>query len=90
MVFGFAAPGTTVKTTSYGGASGVAGADGVWRISLAAQPASTSNTGMALSFSCSTGEALALKDVLFGEVHICGTGPPRRLLWSFAPRTASR
>ena len=72
MVFGFAAPGTTVKTASFGGASGVADSEGVWRIELPAQPASTSNAGVSVTFSCSSGESLALHDVLFGEVHICG------------------
>jgi sialate O-acetylesterase len=72
MVFGFAAPGTTVKTTNFGGADAVTDNLGVWRMTLAPQPASTSNAGVTIAFACSSGESLALNDVLFGEVHICG------------------
>eukprot|EP00729_Bicosta_minor_P013109 gene13109-31410_t len=71
MVFGFAAPNTTVRTHSFGGLSAAADAAGVWRIVLPAQPASKSTQGATVAFSCSTGESFSLKDVLFGEVHIC-------------------
>jgi len=71
MLFGFASPGTSV-TTTFQGAKYVApaGADGVWRQQLLAQPPSLNP--QSVSFSCSTGEAFALNDVLFGEVVLCG------------------
>lgn len=71
MVFGFAPPGTSVTTTFQAQKyTSPAGADGVWRQSLPAQPATASP--QQISFSCSTGEAFALNDVLFGDVVLCG------------------
>jgi len=71
MVFGFAPPGTSVTTTFQGEKyTTPTGADGVWRQSLLAQPATASP--QQISFSCSTGEAFALNDVLFGDVVLCG------------------
>ena len=65
-MFGFAAAGTTVKTTLGNGAplSAIADGAGVWRQQLPATKASTS--GVAIRFSCSSGESFALSDVLFG------------------------
>ena len=71
MVFGFAPPGTSVTTTFQAQKyTSPAGADRVWRQSLPAQPATASP--QQISFSCSTGEAFALNDVLFGDVVLCG------------------
>ena len=72
MVWGFAPPGTGVKTTLAGlsGLTSVADAAGVWRQALPPQPASS--TGTNITFSCTTGEAFALADILFGEVAVCG------------------
>lgn len=71
VVWGFAPPGTSVKTlfagTSY---TSTAGADTVWRQSLPPTPASA--TGVAITFSASTGATAALNDVLFGDVYVCG------------------
>lgn len=69
-VWGFAAPGTTVKTTfnsiQY---TSTAGSDTVWRQSLPSTPATM--TGTTITFSTSTGESGQLQDVLFGDVYIC-------------------
>jgi hypothetical protein len=71
MVFGFAPPGTSVTTTFQAQKyTTPTGADGLWRQSLPAQPATASP--QQISFSCSTGEAFALNDVLFGDVVLCG------------------
>ena len=72
VVFGFAPPGTSV-TTTFQGNKYVAptGADGVWRQALLAQPATLAP--QQISFSCSTGEAFALSDVLFGDVVMACT-----------------
>jgi sialate O-acetylesterase len=72
MVWGFAPPGTGVKTTlaGFSGLTSVADAAGVWRQALPPQPASQAATN--ISFSCTTGEAFALNDILFGEIAICG------------------
>ena len=51
--------------------SSPAGADGVWRQALPSTPASDKST--TLTFKCSSGENFALTDVLFGDVHICGS-----------------
>lgn len=71
MLFGFAQPGTSV-TTTFAGNKYVTPADsnGVWRQSLLAQPATA--TPQTITFSCSTGEAFGLNDVLFGDVVLCG------------------
>lgn len=70
MVWGFAAPGTTVKTTfnsiRY---TSTAGSDTIWRQSLPSTPATL--TGQTITFSASTGETGQLQDVLFGDVYIC-------------------
>jgi sialate O-acetylesterase len=50
-----------------------ADATGVWRQALPPTPASAVGAaGVAISFSCSTGENFAISDVLFGEVALCG------------------
>lgn len=69
-VWGFASPGTTVKA-SYGANTLTSTADdvGVWRQPLSLAMTTTPFT---MSFTCSTGEAFALHDVLVGDVHICG------------------
>jgi len=70
-VFGFAPPGTAVTTTFAGNKyTAPTGADGVWRQQLLAQPATAAPAQ--ISFSCSTGEAFGLNDVLFGDVVLCG------------------
>lgn len=70
-VWGFAAPGTQVKTT-FAGSTYTASTDvtGMWKQALPATPASSS--GQAISFTCSSGESFALNDVLFGDVVMCG------------------
>jgi sialate O-acetylesterase len=69
-VWGFAPPGTTVKTSFAGKQySATAGSDTIWRQQLPPTPAN--KAGQVLSFSASTGEAAQLNDVLFGDVYIC-------------------
>lgn len=71
-VFGFAAVGTTVKTTLSGDTPLSATTDGagIWRQQLPATKASAA--GVTIHFACSSGEVFALSDVLFGDVHLCG------------------
>jgi hypothetical protein len=70
-VWGFAPVGATVKTlfnaVSY---TSTAGADTVWRQVLPATPASA--VGTTITFTASTGGTVALADVLFGDVYVCG------------------
>lgn len=69
VVWGFAAPGSTVKTTFLGQIySATTGTDTVWRQMLPPQPATTTPT--TITFSVSTGETGALNNVLFG-VRYC-------------------
>jgi len=70
-VWGFAATGTTVKTTFLGtDYSATAGADGVWRQALPPQPATA--TPASLTFTPSSGEAaVTITNVIFGDVYIC-------------------
>ena len=81
MVWGFAPPGTGVKTLLAGSSAltSIADPSGVWRQALPPQPASAAGT--IINFTCTTGESFALNDVLFGEVAVCGgqsasRGPP--------------
>jgi sialate O-acetylesterase len=77
-VWGYAASGTSVKTTFAGNSyTTSAGSDGIWRQAL---PATAANkVGQTISFAASTGEAAALNDVVFGDVYICScAGPWRR------------
>ena len=71
-VWGFAAPGTTVTTTIFGGTTitSKAGADSVWRAKL--PPSSASSSPSTLHFNASSGETATLSDVLFGDVYLCG------------------
>jgi len=72
-LFGFAASGTSVSTLMVSASfsktlSTTAGADGIWRQELPAQPGSSA----AFTFTITaTGSSAVLKDVLFGDVHIC-------------------
>ena len=69
-VWGFAASGTSVKTTFAGNSyTASAGSDGIWRQALPATPAN--KVGQTISFAASTGETAALDDVVFGDVYIC-------------------
>jgi hypothetical protein len=69
-VWGFAAPGTTVKTTFLGDVyTSTAGADTIWRQALPPQPATT--TPATITFTASTGESGSLSNVLFGDVFFC-------------------
>jgi hypothetical protein len=69
-VWGFAAPGASVKTSFAGNTyTSTAGADGIWRQALPATPANA--VGQTISFSASTGEVAALQNVVFGDVYIC-------------------
>jgi hypothetical protein len=73
VVWGFATAGTSI-TTSFMGSKLISTADAnsTWRQVLPAQPATT--TPQTISFSCSTGEAFSMADVLFGDVHIWCVG----------------
>ena len=70
-VWGFAAPGTVVKTTFLGvDYSATAAPNNVWRQALPPQPATS--TPATITFTASTGEpALSMTNVLFGDVFIC-------------------
>ena len=71
VVWGHTAAGATV-TTRFAGASyeAVADGDGTWRQRL--PPTAASATPYALSFASTAGEAAAVRDVLFGDVFLCG------------------
>jgi hypothetical protein len=72
VVWGFAVPGTTVVTTLGAHPPITSTADGtsVWRAKL--PPTAASAAPQTISFAASTGERATLKDVLFGDVYICG------------------
>ena len=79
-IWGWAAPGATVSvsitaadgtTTVAAQMSGVANADGAWRVSLAAQAASPlGSTGASLSANDGT-TTITLTGILFGDVYVC-------------------
>ena len=71
IVWGFA-PAGTVVTTTFNGQKITSTADSstVWRAKL--PPTAATGVPQTLSFAASTGETAALKDVLFGDVYICG------------------
>jgi sialate O-acetylesterase len=70
LVWGVADAGVNVSTAFRGAAVTVTtGADGVWRLPLPATPASGPYD---LSFTSTTGGSVALHDVLFGDVYLCG------------------
>ena len=72
VVWGFAAPGTTV-TTTFGGhppLTSTADATSVWRAKL--PPTAASAAPQTITFAASTGERASLNDVLFGDVYLCG------------------
>jgi hypothetical protein len=71
LVWGFAATGTTVKTSFQGSAySSTADATGIWRQALPPQPATS--TPASLTFTSSTGEpSITITNILFGDVFIC-------------------
>ena len=72
-LYGFAAPGTAVTTTFRGSAlKATTSAAGEWRQPLPPTPASTATAGETLEFGCSSGEQFELRDVLFGDVVMCG------------------
>jgi len=69
VVHGFAAPGATVRVSLDGapvGEAAAAAGTGLWRLALPPTPPALAPR--ALAFACSTGEHLALADVLFGHV----------------------
>jgi len=69
VVWGFATPGATVKTTFKGQQyTATAGSDTIWRQTL---PPTGAGGPYNISFSASTGEVGQLSDVLFGDVFIC-------------------
>ena len=96
MVWGFAVPGTTVKTLLNASApllSTHADATGLWRQTLAAGTTTPSGFGQTISFACSTGEQFALNDVLFGDVSersllLTGNVERLRLRWTVVEWTA--
>ena len=73
-LYGFAAAGAVVTTTFRGAnLTATASASGEWRQALPPTAASAlSAGGEVIAFACSTGETFALRDVLFGDVVLCG------------------
>ena len=77
ILYGFAPAGAWVNTSMTSGStafslSTVAGADGVWRQTLPAQPASAMDGSNAWAFAVtSAAENATIVDVLFGDVHMC-------------------
>ena len=71
-VWGFAAPGDMVTTTlgSTAALTTVADSHGVWRQRLPPQPASL--TPQTIRFHSAMGGSATLRDVLFGDVYLCG------------------
>lgn len=70
-VWGYTAPGANVTTTFDGkNYTSTADTDGTWRQQL--PPMQASKTAYTLVFQSSHGERATLKDVLFGDVYICG------------------
>ena len=70
-VWGFGDPGVTVTTTFLGATlQTTVGGDGVWRQALPPQKATATPT--TLSFAGSDGGTAELRDVLFGDVYLCG------------------
>ena len=71
QVWGFADPGDVV-TTTLGGHRLVSTTDqdGVWRQRLPEHPASL--VAETISFSSSSGASARLRDVLWGDVYLCG------------------
>lgn len=68
-VWGWASPGEKVEVAFAGArASAVTGADGKWRVKLPAMPASAEGR----DFVVSGANTLTLKDVVVGEVWLCG------------------
>ena len=98
-LYGFAPPNAIIITTFRGtNLTATASAAGEWRQLLPVTPASTPSAGgESISFSCSTGEAFSLRNILFGDVVLCGgqcvwmrapaQRPPPPLLSSHAPPT---
>jgi hypothetical protein len=70
-IWGYATPGASVSVKA-GAASAAApvtaAADGIWRVSLPPQPASTSAVVLSAS---SGGKTISVVDVLFGDVWVC-------------------
>lgn len=72
VLFGFDTPGAAVNVTLDGGAvlaTSIAGADGVWRLTL---PPQVYGGPHSLSVASTSGGAAVLSDVFFGEVFLCG------------------
>ena len=73
-LWGWATAGATVTTTLVSsGASylSIAGADGVWRCALPAQPMSTTPQTITFNSSAAADEPLSITDIVFGSVIIC-------------------
>ena len=71
VVWGFAPAGTTVETSLNGHLyTTIAGKDNVWRTTL--RPTEVGGGPQTILFKASTGETAILKDVLFGDVYVCG------------------
>ena len=73
-IWGWATPGANVTVTLDGKpasppTSATATENGLWRVVLPAQPATL--TGRTITAVVSSGETIALTDVLFGEVVLC-------------------
>ena len=82
-MWGWATPGAKVtvainsEDNVIGEAAAVARADGAWRASLPAQPASTSPVSITAKDGTST---VTLSDVLFGDVYVCSGQSSAHLL----------
>ena len=89
-VWGFAPAGTTVTTTFKGRSyTSVADATMVWRQALPPQPASAVPTN--LTFTASDGGNATLRNVVFGDVHLCsGQSNMEYTPRSFIPRKGCR
>jgi hypothetical protein len=71
LLWGWDAPGATVTVSGVGPSpvTATAGADGLWRARLPPQPA---GGPFVVTVASSAGGRLALEDVLFGDVWLCG------------------
>eukprot|EP01045_Picozoa_sp_COSAG04_P009244 COSAG04_NODE_530_length_12999_cov_7.702946_18_plen_88_part_01 len=68
-IWGWQTAGAKVSVSFHGAShSATAGADGLWKVELPAQPASLAPASIAIS---SGGEQTTLDNVLFGDVILC-------------------
>lgn len=83
-VWGSAPPGVRVSVEFAGQRqTGVVGADGRWRVALAAMPASAVPRELVVRFGGDGGEVRTIRDVLVGEVWLCGG--QSNMFWPLGP-----